>query len=179
MTIKARVEVKGIEEFINNTSRDIAEEIYERSQRNIESMDVIASGFLKRSGIVMRIDDDTWIVKYTAPYAVFVEFGTRSHRPPVKPLVEWAMLKFGIPYNKAKSIAYRVANKVAQYGTEPRPFLRNAIDSVLNDIRLGRVRVREMNLEFKGETNTKQYKRWNINRRRLVEKKLKEIEGGG
>jgi len=177
MTVKVRVKAKGFKEFFDNISRDIAEEVYRRSQENIDRMNVIASGFLKRSGLVMRVGEKTWAVKYFAPYALFVEFGTEPHRPPVKPLIEWAMMKFGMNEKDAKRVAYAVANKIAKYGTEPRPFLRNAMDSVLADLRFGRFEVRELEMEFTRGTSLKQFRRWRRQYERAKEKKLKQVRG--
>jgi len=177
MAVKVRVKAKGFKEFFDNVSRDIAEEVYRRSQENIDRMNVIASGFLKRSGMVMRVGEKTWVVKYFAPYALFVEFGTEPHRPPVKPLIEWAMMKFGMNEKDAKRVAYAVANKIAKYGTEPRPFLRNAMDSVLADLRFGRFEVRELEMEFTRGTSLKQFRRWRRQYERAKEKKLKQVRG--
>lgn len=177
MTVKVRVEAKGFKEFFDNVSRDIAEEVYKRSQENIDKMDIIASGFLKRSGTVMKVGEKSWIVKYFAPYAVFVEYGTEPHRPPIKPLIEWAMMKFGMSEKEAKVIAYKVANKIAKYGTQPRPFLRNAMDSIIDDLRFGRFKVRELELEFKGGTSPKQFRRWRRQYERMKERKLKQVRG--
>lgn len=177
MTVKVRIQAKGFKEFFDNISRDIAEEIYERSQDNIDKMDIVASGFLKKSGMISKVGDRTYVVKYYAPYAVFVEYGTEPHRPPIKPLIEWAMMKFGLSEKDAKSVAYRVANKIAKYGTDPRPFLRNAMDSVLYDLKYGRLKVKEGEIEFGAGTSERQFRRWRRQYERMKEKKLKQVRG--
>jgi len=150
MVMKVDIRAKGFKEFFDNIARDIAEEIYNRSQDNIDRMGVIASGKLKKSGMVSKVGENSYVVKYYMPYSIYVEYGTRPHRPPVRPLIEWAMIKLKMNEKDAKKTAWAIAKKIEKYGTVPRPFLRAAIDSVMNDILMGNVKVREMNLEFRG-----------------------------
>jgi len=75
----------------------------------------------------------------------FIEFGTRPHFPPLGDentgLIRWAIRHMGAAkgktpvfgkvkkadrYDKAKSIAFATAKKIAKYGTPPKPFLRPA-----------------------------------------------------
>lgn len=139
--IKIKVDVKGdLSRIADNISRQLAERIYEESQKNIDEMDIVASGHLKRSGFVGKLSDGVWIVKYYMPYAKFIEYGTEPHMPPVEPLVDWANIKLGLPIEEAKKVAWAIAMKIAKEGVKPRPFFRNAIDKVRDDIKYGGVR---------------------------------------
>lgn len=64
-------------------------------------------------------------------YAVFVEFGTKPHFPPVEavtgevePLDRWVELK--LSPDDRESAAFQVARKIAQTGTDEQPFMRPA-----------------------------------------------------
>jgi hypothetical protein len=48
----------------------------------------------------------------TREYVNYLEFGTRAHWPPLKPLKLWALRKFG-----DEKIGYMVARKIAKQGT--------------------------------------------------------------
>lgn len=58
-------------------------------------------------------------VQATAPYAAFMEFGTRPHMPPIAPLQRWARAKRLNPWALQRAIAQR--------GTRARPFLQPAL----------------------------------------------------
>lgn len=148
MVVKIRIEVNEDDFDIirDRISREIAEEIYERSQKNIEEMDIIASGYLKRSGFVGKLGTGVWIVKYYAPYSVYVDYGTEPHMPPVEPLINWAKNKLGLSDKEAKRVAWAIATEISKYGTKPRPFFRNAVDSVAADIKLGKFRMKRVRL---------------------------------
>ncbi|MCH8267241.1 MAG: hypothetical protein IH846_06980 [Acidobacteria bacterium] len=52
-------------------------------------------------------------------YGVFVEFGTRPHRPPLNPLISWARIKFHMTDpKKIRATAWAVAEKIAKHGTQ-------------------------------------------------------------
>ena len=58
----------------------------------------------------------------TAPYASFVEHGTRPHRPPSAPLLSWAARR-GIQNG------WGVIHAIAEKGTAPHPFLEPVVES--------------------------------------------------
>ena len=63
---------------------------------------------------------DTVIGEIGTPllYAIPVEFGSKPHRPPVQPLADWAQAKLGVAPEKAESVGYAIANKIAKVGTK-------------------------------------------------------------
>ena len=69
-----------------------------------------------------------------APHAPYLEMGTRPHRPPLQPLIEWAQRKFGVEEDEAKRIAWAVASKIAKVGTEPRLYMARTVDDLEGSI---------------------------------------------
>lgn len=80
-----------------------------------------------------------------APYAAFVERGTRPHWAPIQPLVDWVMKRaaeFGLEPGEdleaaAKRIAYAIRGAIAQRGTKPTWFVKNSLPrlrTVLGDV---------------------------------------------
>lgn len=65
-----------------------------------------------------RDDEIIGRVATNIEYAVPVEFGTKPHFPPIDPLTYWARRKLGISGAEARSVAFRIARKIAQRGTE-------------------------------------------------------------
>lgn len=57
------------------------------------------------------------VVGTSLSYAVPVEIGTRPHTPPIEPLVDWAIQKFGLDDKDARRVAFGVAYRIAQRGT--------------------------------------------------------------
>lgn len=58
----------------------------------------------------------------TAAHAVYVENGTRAHRPPFRPIYEWVWRKrldFGIKPDEVGRVAKAIVDKIAREGTRP------------------------------------------------------------
>jgi phage protein, HK97 gp10 family len=60
-----------------------------------------------------------------AQYAPYVEFGTSPHFPPLQPIKRWALRKLG-----DERAGYPVAKKIAQAGTEEKPYMRPAFEEM-------------------------------------------------
>lgn len=56
-------------------------------------------------------------------YAIYVEFGTRPHVPPWRPLYRWALRKAKGDRRRAGAIAGRARAAISKYGQQPQPFL--------------------------------------------------------
>lgn len=117
--------VEELEEYILDT---IADYIFQQSQENLIKNGSSDTGFLLRSGIVERNGKGSRKIKYDAEYADFVEYGTPPHMPPVKSLVGWAKRKLGLNEEEAQKVAWAIAIKIKQEGTEAQPYLRPALD---------------------------------------------------
>lgn len=129
------IEKKEFEKVVDEMLTKIAIEIFKRSQENIRKFNAIDTGFLWRSGFV-RIDKILEKeVGYTAPYSVYVEFGSEPHYVPQKPIFEWVRRKLKITSKKkANSVAWAIVKKISEEGVKPRPFLRKAIDEVKREM---------------------------------------------
>lgn len=105
---------------------DVAELILADSQDKVP----VDEGMLKKSGHI----NDEYLNKevvYDAPYAVFVEFGTSPHMPPLQPIEDWVRRKrgdLGVKDGEIKKVARAIQMKISKYGTNPKPFLRPAYD---------------------------------------------------
>jgi len=62
-----------------------------------------------------------------APHAAPINNGTRPFFPPLEPLIEWAVRKFGVSESEARSIAFNVARQISEEGIEPRHFFEKAM----------------------------------------------------
>lgn len=68
-----------------------------------------------------------------AQHAPFVHYGTRPHWPPSEPIRQWVRKKLNITERgEVRRVAYLVARKIAQRGTEAKPFFDFAIARVEN-----------------------------------------------
>ena len=57
----------------------------------------------------------------TVVYAPYIEFGTRPHFPPIKPIEQWVHLnkkKLGITEKDVKGVAFAIAQKISKVGTK-------------------------------------------------------------
>ena len=128
---------------------DLADSILRVALNNIYSGDfspavgigALDRGGLARSGRVKRELLKKTII-FDAPYAAYVEYGTRPHFPPLDPIAGWVRRNIKVslktdPSRKRKAtmiesraIAKRIVNHIGKYGTIPRPFLRRAIGHV-------------------------------------------------
>ena len=55
-------------------------------------------------------------------YGQYVAEGTRPHFPPPRALERWVRLKLGVPQDEVRSVAFLIARKISQTGTEANPF---------------------------------------------------------
>lgn len=55
------------------------------------------------------------------PYAEHVEYGTRPHRPPVQPIQDWVEIKLGVSGERARGVAFAIAQRIAVRGTRAQP----------------------------------------------------------
>lgn len=86
----------------------------------------------------MTVTEKSAMLGNTAPYAAMIEFGTRPFTPPIKPLLEWArrQLQKSEIDSECWALAKGVQNKISEQGIEPKHILGDAIDRIINDIRL-------------------------------------------
>ncbi len=72
--------------------------------------------------------EDSFEVFYNAIHAVFIEFGTEPHFPPVDKIEAWARRKLGLSPKEVRKAAWAIASSMSRHGTDPQPFLRPAVE---------------------------------------------------
>jgi hypothetical protein len=70
-------------------------------------------------------DSDTYTLEDGVPYGIYMEYGTRPHWAPIKPLIEWAKRHGG-----DEGFGYALRAKIAKVGVDAHPFFRPAMDEV-------------------------------------------------
>ena len=60
------------------------------------------------------------------PYLRALEYGTRPYKPPLKPLIAWAFVKFG-NLAIAENVARKIQRKIMTHGIKPRAYIRNSM----------------------------------------------------
>lgn len=122
--------VKGFRRAALRLERYAVEEI-----DSAEPHPAVDTGELRRSVSTQFVDDGA-IVTVDAPHAPMMEYGTRPFRPPMEPLVEWALRKgFASTESEARGIAFRVADKIARDGIAPRHYFTKAWARMQRDLR--------------------------------------------
>jgi len=73
-----------------------------------------------------------------APHAAMIEFGARPFTPPIGPLLNWArrVLKKPEIDSHVWALAKYTQNKISEQGFKPRHVLTNALDLIMEDIRI-------------------------------------------
>ncbi len=106
--------------------RDFGDFIFTRSQDNITDMGIDDTGALRLSGDIKEMGGKV-IIEYTAPYAKYVNDGTKPHPISAEVLLSWVERKLSVPSSEVLKVAKRIAAKIRRFGTEPKPFMDNAI----------------------------------------------------
>jgi len=95
---------------IDNKMDELAQHILGKAIQNIARNGTWDTGFLARSGSVeSKFLEKT--IKFTAPYAGDIEFGSDPHYVPPRLLVNWARRKLRVPEKEAQSVAYAISKK--------------------------------------------------------------------
>lgn len=92
-----------------------------------EPYPAVATGELAGSVVTTNFDDGA-IVRVEAPHGPMMEEGTRPHFPPLRPIIDWVLVKrFATDEASARRVAYAVALGIAERGIAPRHFFRKAV----------------------------------------------------
>ena len=66
---------------------------------------------------------------YKNPNALWLDQGTKPHRPPIQPLKEWALRKrIASDEDEAEAIAWGIAKIIERFGTNPDLFFTNTVN---------------------------------------------------
>lgn len=112
-------------------SKELAELVFTKSQENINDMGITDTGELFLSGDV-RVHRDFSEVIYDAPHASPVNFGSQPHAIHSEMLIDWVRRKLNKTGKEGQRVAFLIAQKIKHQGTQPKPFLDNAIEFVKN-----------------------------------------------
>ena len=134
--MEIKINEKLIKQKVNKIVENIAFKIFTKSQENLtepgeDGRIITDTSELLISGKVIP-EGENWIIKYDVPYAMSIEYGSEPHSIPVEPLIKWSKRKLGKTGKEAERTAWAVRTKIAQEGTEPRPFLRPALFEIIN-----------------------------------------------
>ena len=69
-------------------------------------------------------------IRNGAPYAGFIEQGTRPHFPPLKPILAWVMRKHKMSEEDAYPIARAVQAKIGRSGTKPKFIMKDILPKI-------------------------------------------------
>jgi phage protein, HK97 gp10 family len=131
----ARVEIKGLNELEKSLDRILSKrerikrevlmtalDIQRKAKKNLRSAKAIDEGNLRNSIIVDSVQGGMAAeIGSIAPYAPYVEFGTRPHFPPPDALEDWAR------HHGFKS-AWPICRAIAKRGLKERPYLKPAYE---------------------------------------------------
>ncbi len=115
------------EEISKEIMRDLADFIFTKSQENIVSMKISDTGALLISGEIKE-EGGKIVIEYTAPYASAVNDGTDKHFVDPEELLGWVQRKLSVPSKDVLKVAGKIAAKIRRFGTDPKPFMTNAIE---------------------------------------------------
>lgn len=76
-----------------------------------------------------------------AYYPIVVEYGSKPHRPPLKPLITWAYYKFGVPMQVAVGIAEYVREVITERGTRPQYLFRSVAEELAKKYAVGKIEI--------------------------------------
>lgn len=134
--IRLRINVSGLDKVreaaqrIAETSEWFQEDLLNACEDHIvpmaQALAPVRTGALKASIEAMSSGDLGVSIVATAPYAAFVELGTRSHDifPRNKSVLSWV----------DRSGARVFARRVRHPGTQPKPFLKPAVDEGIGQV---------------------------------------------
>ena len=124
------------------TLNEYAERAKELYKRKLTDKGINASYKLLNSvETVVRRNDDEFIVSINLEdYWIFVENGRKAGRfPPIDKILEWIRIKPVIPYSDSRGrlpteeqLAFLIARKIAEQGTEPKHVLSETITELNN-----------------------------------------------
>ena len=87
------------------------------------------------SEVERRSPFPTWVrVGSTVGYAEPVAKGSRPHFPPPKALERWVRLKLGVAQEEVRGVAFLIARKISQTGTEANPFHERGMKNARQEI---------------------------------------------
>jgi hypothetical protein len=125
-----RLDIDALESELNKAAAEIAVDVANElvNQLKIKSP-VGATGTLQESWQIFRTEDNIVWMGTRVPYAKGVWKGKPPHEPDFQDIKVWARRKLG-----DESAAGPVYSKIKAEGTEPNPFVDEAIDEAVDRV---------------------------------------------
>lgn len=132
LTAKKREKVEEItEEIFTETQKNLVKPMpFEKGKRNLPPSVITDTGSILKSGRVEHSSEVSKVI-YDSPVALHIEYGTEPHTPPIGPLKRWARRKLGKSEKDAERIAWAIRNTIKKFGSDPHPFIRPAVKTVV------------------------------------------------
>ena len=126
-------------QFITNSLFRVGHMIRTRAIENLNkptshgevSLPTSNSGELAKKIEVTSKGKSVFVIS-SAPYSAYVEFGTRPHYPPSKPLIKYVRRKYKLSQKEAVRRGYALQKYIGKHGTKARPFFKPAVKSISN-----------------------------------------------
>lgn len=136
-----RLRIEGIEEFKRDVNRASSNyenlvrgamttstlKIQSNIRNTIRSKGITNIGTLQRSVFTQIVNAFKGIIGVGEKYGKYVEFGTRPHFPPVRPIERWAQTKLG-----KSGIGFQIARKISRVGTKAQPYVKPAFEGSID-----------------------------------------------
>lgn len=108
-----------------------------KNLRTLVASSPVDTGLYAQSWDLIISEKNALLGNY-APHAAMIEFGARPFTPPIGPLLGWAkrVLKKPEIDGDVWALAKYTQNKISEKGFEPKHVLTNALDKIMNDIRI-------------------------------------------
>lgn len=130
MGIKSNLKIneKAIPEETQVFIEDFANTLFAESQKQLATHNTIDRGTLLKTGRVQhRVLESE--VSYPAPHAMAIEYGRApGTMPPVNAIEGWVNRKLSVGKD-SHSVAWAIATKIKDRGTQAQPFARPAIEA--------------------------------------------------
>lgn len=122
-----------LEIAIGDINAEMAEEIADKIKEILIKDGTVVTGQLAKTTF-WEIDQKTpmaYIVGTEAPYALWVEFGSRARQVPFDAIAFWVETKFGLTGRERDEVAWKVIKKIADEGIKGLRFTYRAVDEVV------------------------------------------------
>ena len=130
MGVKSNLKIneKAIPEETQSFIEDFATELFAQSQQELAKNNTIDRGTLLKAGKLIHRKLNSEVL-YPVPYAMAIEYGRApGTMPPVGAIEAWVNRKLS-PGGNSNNIAWAIANKIKERGTQAQPFARPALEA--------------------------------------------------
>ena len=130
------VDSDSFKQLVDSELNRVAADMFSKSQENLIKNGSVDTGeVLKTANINSKFLEKE--IVYPAQHSSYIEYGTHPHfmgRKGITALQGWAQRKLGKNEKEAKSMAFAIAKTIEKEGMTARPFLRSALEAVIEGI---------------------------------------------